>query len=62
MAHASDDPARLTPHQRLTEIAAILARGFLRLRAAKRREAGALGECEPRRDGAAGRADVPGDR
>jgi len=63
MVHASDDPARLTPHQRLIEIAAILARGFVRLRTAQRQEAGAPGECERRRDdGAAGRADAPGDR
>jgi len=33
MRHALDDPAELSPHQRLLEIAAILARGVRRLRA-----------------------------
>lgn len=59
MAHATEDPSRLSPHERLTEIAALLAGGFLRLRAAQRREAGAPRECElEHRDVPAGRDDA----
>ncbi len=62
MAYATDDPSRLSPHERLTEIAALLARGFLRLRGVQRREAGALRECDPQyREARLGHDDAPCD-
>lgn len=42
--HATIDPARMTPEERLAEITAILARGLLRLHTRKALPAGKLSD------------------
>jgi hypothetical protein len=48
MQHSSEDPANLTPDQRRREIAAILARGILRLHSIRplAPESATSGPCE----------------